>query len=358
MPRGIPFAIALCLFLLCMPIRAGEPDASQTYSPGSFPADVPKPLRVNVGVYILDVKQLDEGAETYEGHVQLRYRWRDPALAFHDTPARQDFESFEDEEARDKLATIWDPKIVVANLLADQSTVSTGLIISADGTVELLQRIKGTFETRLNLAAFPFDRQNLPVVILSSRYANNQVALVQVDEANESGFDPEIELQGWRIDKLNFKREQVAAWNSLPVDQITANLRIRRIAGSILSTVFVPLLLLMIVPTVISLLPSFETPARLASWAGSILALVALNFTLSVRFSGLGEGSLINQAVTLGHIYQLVSVLLTVTLFDPQFRQRMGSPFIVSGRSDYLHWAVPVGSIGVLILQTLLTATS
>ena len=25
MPRGIPFAIALCLFLLCMPIRAGEP---------------------------------------------------------------------------------------------------------------------------------------------------------------------------------------------------------------------------------------------------------------------------------------------------------------------------------------------
>ena len=195
-------------------------------------------------------------------------------------------------------------------------------------------------------------------MILSSRYASHKVILVQDDEALESGVAPGLNLPGWRIDQLKYKREQVVAWNGLPVEQITANLGIKRIAGSILSTVFIPLLLLMIVPTIISLLPTFEMPARLSAWAGSILALVALNFTLSVRFPGPGEGSLIGQAVILGHIYQLVSVLLTVTLFEPGFRQRLGSPFVVSELSDYLRWAVPAVFIGVLLLRTLLTATT
>lgn len=357
MIRGVSYALVFCLYAICMAAAAAEPGATAA-SLAPFPEGVPKPLRINVSVYILDLKQLDENSGTYQGYIQVRYRWRDPALAFADTLLQQDFESFMDQEALDKLVSIWNPRIVVSNLVPGGSTVTTGLIIRSDGTVELLQRIRGAFETRLKLDAFPFDRQNLPVVILSSRYASHEVILVQDDEALESGFAPGLKLPGWRIEQLKYKREQVVAWNGLPVEQITANLGIKRIAGSILSTVFIPLLLLMIVPTIISLLPTFEMPARLSAWAGSILALVALNFTLSVRFPGPGEGSLIGQAVILGHIYQLVSVLLTVTLFEPGFRQRLGSPFVVSELSDYLRWAVPAVFIGVLLLQTLLTATT
>lgn len=343
--------LALALWL----VAAAAAGAS---SPAAFPTGISKPLRVNVSVFILDLKQLDESAGTYQGYIQLRYRWRDPALAFSDTRLREDFESYADAEALDKLDSIWNPRIVVNNLVPGGSSITTGLIIRSDGTVELLQRIRGSFETRLKLAAFPFDRQNLPVVILSSRYASHQVMLVQDDEANESGFAPALELPGWRIEQLKFKREQVVAWNGLPVEQITANLGIKRIASSVLSTVFIPLLLLMIIPTIISVIPTFELPARLSAWAGSILALVALNFTLSVRFPGPGEGSLIGQAVILGHLYQLVSVLLTVTLFDPGFRQRLASTFIAKELSDYLQWAVPAAFIGVLLFQTLLTATA
>lgn len=342
-------ALALWLYVI---------SAASASSPAAFPTGVPKPLRVNVSVFVLDLKQLDESAGTYQGYIQLRYRWRDPALAFSESRLREDFESFADEEALEKLAAIWNPKIVVKNLVQGGSSVTTGLIIRADGTVELLQRIRGSFETRLKLDAFPFDRQNLPVVILSSRYASHQVMLVQDDEANESGFAPTLELPGWNIEQLKFKREQVVAWNGLPVEQITANLGIKRIASSVLSTVFIPLLLLMIVPTIVSLIPTFELPARLSAWAGSILALVALNFTLTVRYPGPGEGSLIAQAVLLGHLYQLVSVLLTVTLFDAGFRQRIGNPFIARELSDYLQWAVPAAFIGVLVFQTLLTATA
>ncbi len=359
MTRSTPFALALFLYAICMATWAIEPNQAQVSSLKNFPAGVPMPLRVGVGVYILDLKQLNEGAGTYQGQIQLRYRWRDPALAFAATTVGQDFQAFADQEALEKLATIWSPKIVVSNMLASDSTIATGLIIRTDGTVELMQSIKGTFETRLELAAFPFDRQNLPVVLLSSRYSSNQVVLVQEEsEVKGSGFDPELKLAGWRIENLNFKREQVVAWNGLPAEQITVNLRIKRIAGSILSTIFIPLLLLMMVPTIISLIPSFELPARLTSWASSILALVALNFTLSLRFQGLDESSLVGQVVVLGHIYQLVSVLLTVTLYNPQFTHRMGDPFVVSELSEFLHWAIPAGFVGVLVMETLLIAAS
>ena len=173
-----------------------------------------------------------------------------------------------------------------------------------------------------------------------------------------SGLDPALKLSGWRIGNLSFKRGQVTAWNGLLAEQLTANLRIKRMAASILSTIFIPLLLLLIVPTIVSLIPSFELSAQLTAWANSILALIALNFTLSLRFQGLDEGSLIGRVVMTGHIYQLVSVLLTVSLFNPKFTARMRDPFVESELSDYLHWAIPVGFVGVLILETLLLADS
>jgi hypothetical protein len=79
---------------------------------------------------------------------------------------------------------------------------------------------------------------------------------------------------------------------------------------------------------------------------------------LSLRFPGLDEGSLIGQIIMTGHVYQLISVPLTVTLFNPQFTFRRGDPFVVTELSDFLHWAIPVGFNGVLVLETLLIADS
>ncbi len=359
MTRSKPFALAMFLYAITMSTWAMATNQAQAPSLQDFPADVPRPLRVGVGVYISDVNKLDESAGTYRGLVELRYRWREPALAFSTATTGLAVQTFAGQEALDKLATIWSPQIAISNLLSSDNSIATGLIIRADGTVELIQSIKGTFETRLKLANFPFDRQNLPVVMLSSRYSSNTVVLVQESsQVKTSGFAPELKIPGWHIQSLNFKREQVIAVNGLPAEQFTANLRIQRIATSILSTIFIPLLLTLLVPTVISLVPSFELPARLTSWAGSILALIALNFTLSLRFPGLSEGSLVGQIIMIGHMYQLVSVLLTVTLFNPQFMERRGDPFVVRELSNFLHWAIPAGFIGVLALQTLLIAAA
>ena len=64
---------------------------------------------------------------------------------------------------------------------------------------------------------------------------------------------------------------------------------------------------------------------------------------------------LVSQVFTSGHAYQLISVLLSLTLFNPDVTRRMDR-FIVEELVRYLRWLVPIGFLGVLITKSLLTA--
>jgi hypothetical protein len=129
----------------------------------------------------------------------------------------------------------------------------------------------------------------------------------------------------------------------------------KRIPNAILGSIFTPFFLTLIVPTIFTFFANVELAPCLVAWSGSILALVALTFTFSVRYPWLGSNSLVSQIFTAGHAFQLISVLLSITLFNPDVAKKMDR-FIVAELVSYLRWLVPVGFLGVLITKSLLTA--
>ncbi|MEI6328065.1 MAG: hypothetical protein ACOYN8_02015 [Pseudanabaena sp.] len=321
-----------------------------------FPSNVALPIKVGVALFVNNISKINEAANTFESQFDLRYDWKDPRLAFDTGEMGTNRLEFGQEAAIAKLATIWNPQIKITNIIEKDAQIVPGLFIHYDGEVELIQRVKATFESKLNLDAFPFDSQSLLVAMLSSKYNSNQIALTQDQEdLNESGLDPDLKVNGWKPQGISFKMTQLRAWNGAFLRQIEARVSMRRIPNAILGSIFTPFLLTLIVPTIFTFFANVELAPRLVAWSGSILALVALTFTFSVRYPWLGSNSLVSQIFTAGHAYQLVSVLLSITLFNPDVAKKMDR-FIVAELVSYLRWLVPVGFLGVLITKSLLTA--
>lgn len=321
-----------------------------------FPSNVSLPIKVGVDLFVNNISKISEATNTFDSEFDLSYNWRDPRVAFDIGEMGTNRLEFGQEAAIAKLATIWNPQIQITNIIKRDAQIVPGLFIHHDGQVELIQRVKATFETKLNLDAFPFDRQSLLVAMLSSKYNSNQIMLYQdQDDINASGLDPNIKVNGWNSQGLSFKMTQLRAWNGAFLRQIEARVEIRRIPNAILGSIFTPLILTLIVPTISTFFSKIDLAPRLIIWSGSILALVALTFTFSVRYPWLGSNSLVSDIFTTGHTFQLVSVVLSITIFNPDVVRKMDR-FIVAELVRCLRWLIPVSFLGVLITKCLLTA--
>ena len=323
----------------------------------TMPGSVPLPLRVGVAVFLNDATKISEQAGTFEASIDVRFRWRDPSLAFNAKAAGADRQEFSNEMMAAKLRKIWSPRLTIANQNGNLLRAEGGLFIYADGTVEHIQRLKAVLDTKYRLAAFPFDTQALSVRIISSRYTMNQVALVQEQgDINASGIRETMTITGWTAKRIEFSSSRSRGWNGDSYPELEAKVYIQRQPFSHLFALLTPFVLLLLVPSVMTLYVKADVAPRMTLWGASILALIALSFTFSVRYPALGSESLVQQVISIGFGFQLFMICLTVTLMNPQVSDRMFSKPVLTEVIGFLRWSVPLGLFALILTLSLLTA--
>jgi hypothetical protein len=323
----------------------------------TLPDGVPRPLRVGVAVFLNDAGKISEQSGSYEASIDVRYRWRDPSLAFNAKELGGDRLEFGNEAAAEKLRKMWSPRLMIANQLGTAQRTEGGLFIYADGTIEQIQRVRTLLDTRYRLAAFPFDTQGLTVRILSTRYTTNQVDLVQDQgDINASGIRETMAIPGWTAKRMEFSSSRSRGWNGDSYPEIQARVVIQRQPFAHLFSVLTPFLLLLLVPTIMTLYAKADVAPRMTLWGASILALIALSFTFSVRYPALGSDSLIQQVITIGFAFQLMMIALTVTLFNPAVADRLMGKTMQAEVAGFLRWSVPILIFGLILTRSLLTA--
>ena len=110
----------------------------------------------------------------------------------------------------------------------------------------------------------------------------------------------------------------------------------------------------MLIPTLITLFAKADIAPRLMAWAGSNLALVALNFTFTVRYPSLDNDSLVAQVVATGFAFQLSMVVMCMTMLNPPVAERLMNHFVHAETLTFLL----LGFFGVLLTESLRTAFS
>jgi Neurotransmitter-gated ion-channel ligand binding domain/Neurotransmitter-gated ion-channel transmembrane region len=293
-------------------------------------------LRVGVGIFILDVTQIDEVAEAFTVDFLLVVRWRDPRLS---AAAR----GHSLESCFFQLADLWNPRIGIVNQRRVSSRGDERIRIDPDGNVEFRVGHYGDLSARLDLRRFPFDSQRLGISVASD-YPPDEVELVGDPET--TGLLTGAGLSGWRItrvDEAPVARPIEAAGAIYGVTEFS--LWIDRDPGYYVWKVFLPLSLIVGMAGIVFWLDPKDYGPQIGISTASVFTLIAFLVSLG-RF--LPRVSYLTAA----DLFVLGSVLL---VFSGLAECVLTSRLAQTGRHDLARridgvarWVYPAGYAGLV----------
>ncbi|XP_048733952.1 cys-loop ligand-gated ion channel-like isoform X2 [Ostrea edulis] len=169
-----------------------------------------------IKVVFLKVGEIDTLKEFFVADVFVQIRWREPAL---DKPTERQrvkdvltgalrtltqshIEISKRKSDEIQLEKYWDPKIVFQNILSETMHSEWKLLKhNDDGEAFIVQkhRLKATFSENLELALFPFDIQDLTLII-STELSEAEVELVEdIEEISSVQIDSFAKEQEWTL---------------------------------------------------------------------------------------------------------------------------------------------------------------
>jgi gamma-aminobutyric acid receptor subunit beta len=111
------------------------------------------PTQVSVGMWVVDISNIDSAQQNFTAEIAVVLRWKDSRLAHAGNGV-----------VRYPLEQVWHPRVVIVN---ETNSVTHKLPESVeaehDGTVLYRQRYAGAFTQPLRLRSFPFDRQTFHI---------------------------------------------------------------------------------------------------------------------------------------------------------------------------------------------------
>lgn len=187
----IVFMLALALILLAVVTNVAA-ENGECSVPKELTIKPPKvdgkPVKVSIGIFLLDLIEIDEIKQSFKVDYTVDIRWHDPRLS---------------ENSLGKslvgcalaIEDIWDPKIQALNPRDFSKIFLKDISVNEDGIVDYYLRIQTTYSSSFNLLEFPFDHQKLKMHLASFQYGPGDV-LFQVDEAHTGRLES-LSIPGW-----------------------------------------------------------------------------------------------------------------------------------------------------------------
>jgi len=267
------------------PPSAAAPTPQQTTAGRPLPPPTTpggEPVDVAMGVYLIQVSNLDQINQTFEIEGYLEARWLDPRLAFDANVFGRDVKEYHEQRAASQLGeTVWWPSIEIVNASAGGTLDRYWLRIEADGAVSISMRFNATVTSAMDVRRFPFDQQQLRIPIESYYYGVDDVRFV-VNDAS-TGFDRERALPEWTITEVRTwvdEHDYVQYGEFYPAySRFNFELRIHRQWPFYLWKIFVPLLL--IVAGSWSVFYVDDLATNITTAFTIMLTVVAFNFSIA-----------------------------------------------------------------------------
>ncbi len=349
LPHSIAHEVAAADLSPLLAVADLTPPMAQALTPsGTMPSWLPKPLPVDIIIYANSIDQINEAEGIYIASIDFTQTWQDSHLAFdpHVYGTFQRELSF--QQADELLTKIWTPKIEIGNLRGRPISREPCLLIDLHGNVTYTQRIDAVFTMKYNLKPFPFDTQPLLIQLVSNHYDTSQIEFTQSQlDLYKSGIRSTCAISGWTVHDLSYSQGNFTGLDGKFYPSFDIHINITRKAASYIFS-FLPLFLIVIVPTILTLYAEVDIGARLSTWSGAILALIALSFTMQLRYPALPTNSILNQLVAVIFAYEFFMICITMTVFNPQITVKLHNPYLVPAMKGFMRWQIPVIFIAIV----------
>ncbi len=191
--------LRLGLLILAIVLIAGDPaNAAAKGGECAIPKELaltpPKvegeAVKVSVGIFLLDIVEIDEISQSFTVDYTADVRWYDPRLSAKSL-------GYSLVGCRLTVDEIWDPKLQAINPRDFSKVFIREVRVNDEGVVEYYLRLQTTYSSYFNLKQFPFDQQTLQMHLASFQYGPEDV-IFQVDEKHTGRLES-LNIPGWEF---------------------------------------------------------------------------------------------------------------------------------------------------------------
>jgi hypothetical protein len=296
-------------------------------------APAAEPRKVELGVYILDVSDIDEPAGEFSILVLVSTAWQDPERAFAGTEPK----IFREEAAVEEANTGWRP-MVEFNRTTSPAELNHALMrVFPDGRVEFERQVNITLATTLDLRQLPFDTQRLQIELESFQHLADAVELVLPPE--NLRMAERISLPQWEPGKLS---GTVAPTYRQVFDETysraTVSIELKRHYHFYLWQMIVPLVIVLGMAFAVFFLPPADLSDRMSVIIASLLTVVALSYSLHSGLPQIPYLTVIDWLFVLA--YAFLGLAMAGMVWISQVHQR--DEALAAHHDRWLRWAFPL----------------
>ena len=257
------------------------------------------PMQVIVGAYINDIQELDFKTNSYAVDLYVWFRWKPSADL---NPGKT---------------------MEFMNRYAPDDDVRTDLYDTPkqmpDGTLYWIVRNQGQFSTKFRLEKYPFDTQNL-IVLMEDTVAGADSQVYVPDKGGGVSINPEITLPGFKVGQPVMK----IANNTYPTDfgdltdpddaysRITLLIPVSRLILAMTVKTFVPIALIVVCAALVFFVRPHYVEGRIGLGITALLTLVALQLTSGASLPDVDYLMMIDKVYLLAYLFIIVALARVV----------------------------------------------
>jgi hypothetical protein len=226
------------------------------------------PTEVSVGVYLVDLRGVDDSKQAFDADFVVSSTWKDPRLSAEELVG-----------CRVALDSVWHPRILILNERSLRKREADLVTIEGDGTLRYAQRYSGDLTVLLRLADFPFDTHELPIALLTAGYGPEEVAL-SVDP-DRTGRMEKMSIAEWSVGSSEaISQPLYVEAMDRTLSRVVFRLEAVRERGFYLWKVLVPLSFIVFMSWAVFWMDPKVLPPQIGVATSAVLTLIAFQFSL------------------------------------------------------------------------------
>lgn len=346
---GVMLVVLWAMVSLVAPVHAEllKTPAKPAVDLRQHPTQGKTPVEVAIGLYVTNFAAIDETRETFEIGGYLTVKWLDPRLALPPGAANQQaVRTF-------RLDELWTPAIESANSISHKANQSV-LTADRNGMVTYIEGFEGTLSSSFNLRKFPFDSQELRIQFHPFISAASEIRFAP-DPLPSTGISPEeqAELAAWHIKALanggvQYATAKIDEGRAIPAaSQAEFRIRVKRRSGFYVWKIFLPLLMLTMIPVVVFWIDVSQFDWILKIPMTMLLSMVAFEFAIARDLPRVGYLTFLDAVFLASFTFCFLCIfeIAVVFLLQQHGRRPLAVKLHTNGR-----WAYPAAYFALIFI--------
>jgi hypothetical protein len=314
------------------------------------PPTLEHPTNVSVGLFLQDLREINESHESYRAIGYLYVEWNDPRLTYSSEKTGFSKKSYGQFSSEDVLKIIWWPSLMITNALEHPNAEKLRISIYPDGTIVLQKIFDTVLFSPFDLRKFPFDSQELLFNIQS--YYSEEIVNLANSEAH-TAWNPQLEIPGWKIQNLQETTQTKSyAWNDKEFKNLSIRFEIKRDAWFFIWRLVLPLVLMVIMTWSIFWMDGEKLNDRIKVCSYGFLTSVTFSLAVSTILPRISYLTFLDKVLIGTYIYVMLAALQSAIqhIIKNSGREQLAL------KIDY--WCRPIFPLSYVVLWIILAQTS